>query len=99
MHCRNHGAGASRGTGFLCATPKRFSSEAQKALEYVAQRNSIPVEHLLVANEFRRDMPLLARSFQAVTVLDSQSGEFYKVVVDINSGQIDDWLIVSGGER
>ena len=37
--------------------------EAQKALAYTAQREGIPIDNLLVANEFRRNAPLLSRTF------------------------------------
>lgn len=41
-------------------------------------------------NEFRREATLLGRTFQAVTVLDLGSGHFYQVLVDLNSGQVEE---------
>lgn len=70
------------------------SSEAQRALMYVSQRENIPIENLLVANEFPRTMPLLGRSFQAVTVLDRIGGSFFQVMVDRNSKQVEDWAVI-----
>ena len=64
------------------------SSEAQKALAYISQQQGIPIDQLIVANEFRRSAPLLNRAFQAVTVLETQGGRFFQLLVDLNSGQV-----------
>jgi len=57
------------------------SVEAQKALVYLAQREKIAPENLVIVNEFRRKAPLLGRTFQAVTILDTESGRFFQVLV------------------
>ncbi len=66
------------------------SVKAQKALDYLARREKIVAENLVVVNEFRREALLLGRTFQAVTVLDTKSGRFFQVLVDLDSGQVED---------
>ncbi len=70
------------------------SPEAQKALLFIAQREGISITDLLVANELRSDATLLARSFQAVTILDRVSGRSFQVLVDRSTQQIEDWTAV-----
>lgn len=48
------------------------SIAARKALAYLAQRERTALENLVIVNEFRREAPLLGRTFQAVTVLDTE---------------------------
>jgi hypothetical protein len=74
------------------------SPEAQKALAYIAQQQGIPIEQLIVANEFRRSAPLLNRTFQAVTVLETQGGRFFQLLVDLNSGQVEERVTVEDAE-
>ncbi len=74
------------------------SAEAQKALVFIAQREGIRVEQLVVVNEFRRESPLLGRTFQAVTVLDLESGRFYQLLVDRNNGQVEEGATVEAAE-
>lgn len=81
------------------ATTPGPSAEAQKALVFIAQREGIPAEQLVVVNEFRREAPLLGRTFQAVTVLDLESGHFYQVLVDRNSGQVEEKRAVEAREE
>lgn len=50
-------------------------------------------------NEFRREAALLGRTFQAVTVLDLGSGHFYQVLVDLNSGQVEERAAVEEAEE
>ncbi len=75
------------------------SVEAQKALAYLARREGIAPENLVVVNEFRREAPLLGRTFQAVTVLDLESGRFFQVLVDLNNGQVQDRAAVEEAEE
>jgi hypothetical protein len=75
------------------------SVEAQKALAYLAQRERLTPENLVVVNEFRREAPLLGRTFQAVTVLDLESGRFFQVLVDLNNGQVRDRAAVEEAEE
>ncbi len=69
--------------------PSGSSPEAQKALAYVAAREGIAIHNLAIVNEFRREAPLLKRTFQAITVLDLKSGHFFPVLVDHYSGQVE----------
>jgi len=75
------------------------SVEAQKALAYLAQREKIAPENLVIVNEFRREAPLLGRTFQAVTVLDTESGRFFQVLVDLDSGQVEDREAIEEAEE
>ncbi len=84
-------------TSTPAATPGP-SAEAHKALAFIAQREGVPVERLVVVNEFRREAALLGRTFQAVTVLDLESGHFYQVLVDLNSGQVEERAAVEEAE-
>jgi hypothetical protein len=74
------------------------SPEAQKALAYISQQQGIPIEQLITANEFRRSAPLLNRTFQAVTVLETQGGRFFQLLVDLNSGQVEERATVEDAE-
>ena len=75
------------------------SVEAQKAQVYLAQREKIAPENLVIVNEFRRKALLLGRTFQAVTVLDTESGRFFQVLVDLDSGQVEDRTAVEEAEE
>lgn len=85
-------------TSTPAATPGP-SAEAHKALAFIAQQEGVPVERLVVVNEFRREAALLGRTFQAVTVLDLESGHFYQVLVDLNSGQVEERAVVEEAEE
>lgn len=74
------------------------SVEAHKALAFIAQREGVPVERLVIVNEFRREAALLGRVFQAITVLDLDSGHFYHVLVDLNSGQVEEHAAIEEAE-
>ena len=78
--------------------PVAPSPEAQKALAYISQQQGIPIDQLIVANEFRRSAALLNRSFQAVTVLETQSGRFFQLLVDLDSGQVEERASVEDAE-
>lgn len=41
-------------------------------------------------NDFQREAALLGRTYQAVTILDLESGHFYQLLVDLNSGEIEE---------
>ncbi len=73
--------------------------EARKAMDYLAQREKTAPENLVVVNEFRREASLLGRTFQAVTVLDLESGRFFQVLVDLNSGQVEDRVAIEEAEE
>jgi hypothetical protein len=75
------------------------SPEAQQALLFIAQREGISIKDLLVANELRSEAPLLARSFQAVTVLDRVSGRSFQVLVDHSTQQVEDWTAIKAQQE
>jgi len=70
--------------------PSGPSNEALQALAYVAERYGLPPENLSVANEHRRDYPLLERSFRAVSIYDRGGSGFYRLLVDLASGEIEE---------
>lgn len=70
--------------------PSGPSGEALQALAYVAERYGLPPETLSVANEHRRDYPLLGRSFRAVTIHDRGGTGFYQLLVDLEDGRIEE---------
>lgn len=75
------------------------SLEAQKAQVYLAQREKIAPENLVIVNEFRRKALLLGQTFQAVTVLDTESNRFFQVLVDLDSGQVEDRTAIEEAEE
>lgn len=68
------------------------SAEVQKAVSYIAERENIPVEALLVVNVYEAEYPLLGRRFQFVSVMDIRRVEqnIYDVLVDLDTGAIED---------
>jgi len=81
------------------AAPLGPSAEAQKALAFIAQREGIRVQKLAIVNEFRREAPLLGRTFQAVTILDTESDRFFQVLVDLKSGQVEERAAIEEAEE
>ena len=75
------------------------SIAARKALAYLAQRERTASENLVIVNEFQREAPLLSRTFQAVTVLDTESGHFFQVLVDLDSGQVENRAAIEEAEE
>ncbi len=69
--------------------PSAPSAEAQLALNYVAATYGLAPENLRVANEHRRDYPLLDRAFRAVAIYDSGGSGFYHLLVDLADGRIE----------
>jgi len=76
-----------------------LSMEAREALLYVAHREGLAVENLVVVNEFHRESALLGQTFRAVTVLDMESDHFFEVLVDLNSGEVADRAVVEVAEE
>lgn len=67
------------------------SAEAQRALNYVAQRQGIPVKDLVIVTDHSTEYPNLGRKFRVVTVLDTRpGGRFYNLLVDLENGQIEE---------
>jgi len=83
-------------------TPSAPSAEAQKALQYIAERESIPLEGLLIINDYEWVFPLLGRTFRDVLILDirTSEGQEYHVLVDLADGHIeDDWNAIEAAEE
>ncbi len=69
------------------------SVEAQKALTYLARREGIPTQVLVVVTDHLTMFPNLDRKFRAVTILDTRpGGRFYKLLVDVNNGRVEEDL-------
>jgi hypothetical protein len=78
------------------------TTEAQRALAYIAEQKQIPLEALRVVNEHERQYPLTGRTFRAFVILDTRAPETpdYGVLIDLVSGDIEtDWAAVEAAER
>ena len=75
------------------------SVEAQNALDFIARREGIAVDNLLVVADFERAAPLLGRTFQAVTVLDSANSRTFDLLVDRRSGQMEERAAIEQAEQ
>ena len=65
-------------------------TETQKALEYIAERESIPVSQLVAVNQHRQDYPFLGKSYWAVTALDTIGNGWYTVMINLDNGSFVD---------
>ena len=72
-----------------------------KALEYIAAREGIPIETLIVANAYRREYVELGRAFWAVTALENKrDGRFFNVMIDLADGSfVDDVEAIEKAEE
>jgi subtilisin family serine protease len=65
------------------------SVAAQKALEYIANREGIPNDTLIIWADHLTESPHLGRKFQMVTLLDSRpQTQIYKLLVDLENEQV-----------
>lgn len=73
----------------------QYSRETQAILDYISQREEIPVDQLMVAAEYQREYPTLGKNYWFVTVADAKSGVIYKVMMDLNDNTFIDnvWFI------
>jgi hypothetical protein len=64
------------------------SEEAQKALEYISEREGIPVESLQVVYDREHTFPLIGRTFRDITILDERTheGQEYALLIDRRRG-------------
>ncbi|MGQ9851762.1 MAG: S8 family peptidase, partial [Aggregatilineaceae bacterium] len=90
---------AATNDGIASSHSSPYAAEAQKALLYLSQREKTALEHLAIVNEFRREAPLLGRTFQAVTVLNLESGRFYQVLVDRINWQVEERAAIEQAEE
>lgn len=74
------------------STPEPVLSEAaQQALVYIAQREGIPVEALVIVADHPTEYPALGREFQVVTLLDIRpEGQPWKLLVDLTNGRMEE---------
>jgi hypothetical protein len=72
-----------------------------KALEHIAEREGIPVENLIVANQHKREYAALGKAFWAVTALENnKDGKWYTVMIDLADGSfVDDVEAVEQAEE
>lgn len=75
------------------------STEAKRAIEFIAEREGVPAENL-VAFEESRYTSVLGQTFQPVTLLDRRGGgRIFKVLVDVDSGEVRDRADVEAAEE
>ncbi len=60
------------------------------ALEYVAKRDGVSLNDLLVAHENRCEYPLLGRQFMAFTIFDRTARRDFHLLVDLEDGSVVD---------
>ena len=82
------------------ATPET-PPDTLKALEYIAAREGIPVESLLVVNQHQQEYAALGKAFWAVTALENKKdGKWYTVMIDLGDGSfVDDIEAVERAEE
>jgi hypothetical protein len=77
-----------------------MTEETQRALQYVAEREGIPVEQLVVANQNRQEYEQLGRVFWALKLLDTESGRWHNLFVDLSDGSfVEDVEAIEQAER
>lgn len=72
---------------------------ARRAMQYIAAREEIPIDELALVNDFKRESPLLKRSFQAVTLIRTTSGQFFHLLVDSTTEVIEERQAIEQEER
>jgi hypothetical protein len=78
---------------FMPAMPVQTSggeTETNKALEYIAKREAIPVSQLVAVNQHRRDYQFLDKSYWTVTALDTIGNGWYTVMIDLDDNSFVD---------
>ena len=74
----------------LAQDTETYSQASGLALEYVKQQFGIPQERLLVRADRPVSFPNLGREYQAITVIDTQTGgQTWKILVDLSDGTIE----------
>ena len=68
---------------------QKLSPEAQKAVAYISEKEQIDPKFLVVDADHPTEYPNLGRRFQVVSMLDPRpGGEGYKMLVDLDTGEI-----------
>jgi len=70
--------------------PSMFEAQAHIALQYIAKREGVPLEDLLVVHQHRREYPLLGRRFMAFTIFDQTAHRDFHLLIDLNDGSVVD---------
>jgi len=65
-------------------------AQARIALQYIAEREGVPLDDLLVAHQHRREYPLLGRRFMAFTIFDHTARRDFHLLVDLDDGSVVD---------
>ena len=69
-------------------SPPVLEAQARIALRYIAKRESVPLDDLLVAHRHRREYPLLGRQFMAFTIFDRTARRDFHLLVDLDDGSV-----------
>lgn len=79
--------------------PPIIETHTRIALEYIAEREHIAPDDLLVTHQHRREYPLLGRRFLAFTIFDRNNRRDFHLLVDLDNGSaVDDVAAVEQGE-
>ncbi len=71
----------------------------QVALQYIAKRDGVALDNLLVAHQHQREYPLLGRRFMAFTIFDRVARRDFHLLVDLDDNSvIDDVAAVEQAE-
>lgn len=69
-----------------------ISRYGEIALKYIAEQKGVSPDALLIEQEHPRSYPLLGREFMAITILDTSDGQAFVLLVDVDSGEVEDAL-------
>lgn len=68
-----------------------YSEAAYYALEYISDREGIPIESLVILDDHETEYPSLGRHLQVVNIMDRRlGGRSYKLLVDLDDGRIEE---------
>lgn len=67
-----------------------ISPNTLKVLEHISLTKGVPIERLKVDYQHQRDYPFLEKSYWAVMALDTKTGDWYYVLLDLADGSIID---------
>jgi hypothetical protein len=70
--------------------PPALEAHARIALQYIANREDVPLDNLLIAHQHRREYPLLERKFMAFTIFDRTACRDFHLLVNLKDGSVVD---------
>ncbi len=70
--------------------PPAIEAHARIALQYITNREDIPLDTLLIAHQHRREYPLLGRQFMAFTIFDRATRCDFHLLVDLDDDSVVD---------